>query len=215
MTPKHFENRAILLDLKGVKPAPTPMSKSTGRNARDTLDPLGREAKAAFCRGTGICMYLGPDRFDVQFTVKALASDMSSPVVLSMSRLRRCARYLFGTADVGIEFAYQDRWDAVVVWTDGDWSGDVLTCKSTSAGAIQIGSHTVETWSVSQQVVSLSSAESEFYAIGSGAARGITVNNVMLEMALATEPAAVPIQLVLRTDSDAARGMLHRVGSAG
>ena len=50
----------------------------------------------------------------------------------------------------------------------GDWSGNAVTCKSTSAGAVQLGSHTIETWSVNQQMVSFSSAESEFYAIGPG-----------------------------------------------
>ena len=49
----------------------------------------------------------------------------------------------------------------MLVWTDGDWSGNPVTCKSTSAGAVQLGSHTIETWSVNQQVVSLGSAESE------------------------------------------------------
>ena len=45
--------------------------------------------------------------------------------------------------------------------------------------ALQIGSHLVESWSLNQRCVALSTAESEFYAIGSGAARGITVKNVM------------------------------------
>ena len=40
-----------------------------------------------------------------------------------------------------------------------------MTCKSTSVGAIQLGSHTIETWSVNQQVVSLNSAESESHAM--------------------------------------------------
>ena len=72
---------------------------------------------------------------------------------------------------------------------------------STSAGAVQLGSHTIETWSVNQPVVSLSSAESEFYAIGSGCARGLTINHVLLAILHTTAP-----------DADAAPGMIHRVG---
>ena len=58
-------------------------------------------------------------------------------------------------------FAYQDEPNTVLVWTDGDWSGNAVTCKSTSAGAVQLGSHTFGKWNVNQQVVLLSSAESE------------------------------------------------------
>ena len=86
-----------------------------------------------------------------------------------------------------------------------------MTCKSTSAGAIQLGSHTIETWSVNQQVVSLSSAESEFYAIGSGCARGLTIKHVLLEILHTTTPDA-DIKMTVCTDSDAARGMIHRAG---
>ena len=71
--------------------------------------------------------------------------------------------------------------NTVLVWIDGDCSGHVVTCKSTSAGAVQLESHTIEMWSANQQVVSLSSAESEFYAIGSGYAPGLTVKHVLLD----------------------------------
>ena len=115
---------------------------------------------------------------------------MQMPSKLSMMRLRRVVRYLLGTADVGPFLACQSEPNTVLVWTDGDWSGNAVTCKSTSAGAIQRSSHTIETWSVNQQVVSLSSAEGEFYAIGSGCARGLTVKHVLLEILHATTPAS-------------------------
>ena len=99
---------------------------------------------------------------------------------MTMLRLRRFVRYLLGAADVGPFFTNQDEPNTVLVWTDGDWSGNAVTCKSTSAGTVQLGSHTIETWSVHRQVVSLRSAESEFHAIGSGCARGLTVKHVLL-----------------------------------
>ena len=62
-----------------------------------------------FRRGTGISMYLGPDRFDLQFATKELAQDMQTPSKLSMLR-----------AHVGPFFVYQDEPNTVLVWTDGD-----------------------------------------------------------------------------------------------
>ena len=99
----------------------------------------------------------------------------------------------------------------MLLWTDGGWSGNAVTCKSTSAGAVQLGSHTIETWSVNQQVVSLSLAESEFYAIGSGCARRLSVKHVLQEILHTTSPDS-DFKTTIRTDSDAARGMIHRVG---
>ena len=127
-------------------------------------------------------MYPGPDGYDVQFTVKGLAPDMQAPTRLSMARLRRLVRDLCGTLHIGMFHMNQDKEVELTVWTDGDRSGDVQTCESTSSGAIQIGAHTVETWSVSQKVVSLSSAESEFAAIGGGTSRGLIVKHVLQEV---------------------------------
>ena len=151
-------------------------------SAIDVLDLLTAAEGAVFRRGTGTALCLGQDRFDLQFATKELAQDMQAPSKLSMLGLRRFVRYLLGAADVGPFFAYQDEPSTVLVWTDVDWSGDAATCKSTSAGAVQLGSHTIETWSVNQQVVWLSSAESEFHAIGSGCVRGLTVKHVSQEI---------------------------------
>ena len=98
---KHVENLASLLEVKGAKPSPTPSSRTTGRGQRDVLELLTAAEATVFRRGTGIALYLGPDRFDLQFATKELAQDMQTPSKLSMLRLRRFVRYLLGAADVG------------------------------------------------------------------------------------------------------------------
>ena len=124
---KHVANLTSLLEVKGAKPSPTPSSRATGRWQRDVLELFDS------CRGTGIALYLGPDRFDLQFAKKEIGQDMQTPSKLSMLRLRRFVRYLLGAADVRPFFAYQDEPNTVLVWTDGDWSGHAVTCKSTSS----------------------------------------------------------------------------------
>ena len=52
----------------------------------------------------------------------------------------------------------------MLVWADADWSGNELTCKSTSAGAVQLENHGIEAWSVFQRVVSFSSDKNESHA---------------------------------------------------
>ena len=53
----------------------------------------------------------------------------------------------------------------ISVRADVDWSGNEMTCKATSAGAVQLESHEIEAWSVVQQMVLLSSDESELCAV--------------------------------------------------
>ena len=111
-----------------------------------------------------IAPYLGPDRFDLLFAARELARDMQILSMLSTLKLRRFAWYPIGAADVSQFFAYSDEPGTMLVWTDADWSGDELTCKSTSAGAVQLEYYVIEPWSVFQQVVSFSSDENESYA---------------------------------------------------
>ena len=70
--PKHVENLPSLLEVKGAKPSPTPSSRATGRGKRDVLELLTAAEATVFRRGTGIALYLGPDRFDLQFATKEL-----------------------------------------------------------------------------------------------------------------------------------------------
>ena len=58
--PKHFDSIADVLALNGAKASPTPLSKTTGRDARDALEALGREDATKYPRAVGTAMYLGP-----------------------------------------------------------------------------------------------------------------------------------------------------------
>ena len=108
--------------------------------------------------------YLGPDRFDLLFATKELARDMQTLSMLLTLELRRFALYPIGAADVSQFFAYSDEPGTMLVWTVADWSGNELTCKSTSAGAVQLEQYGIEAWSVIQQVVSFSSDKNESFA---------------------------------------------------
>ena len=89
-------------------------------------------------------MYPGPERYDVQVTVKGVAPVLQAPTRLSMARLRRLVLDLCGTLQIGMFHMHQDEEAELTVWADGDRSGDVQTCKSTSSGAMLIGARDVE-----------------------------------------------------------------------
>ena len=127
--------------------------------------------------------------------------------VLALLLLKRVARYLVGRRERAISYPYHSHPSQIDCYTDADWAGDVTTRLSTTAGALMHGAHWLEGWSVTQKVRALSSGESELYAQGSGAARGLLMKHICHEAGEATKT------LVLHYDSVASRGVAQRLGA--
>ena len=151
------ENIAGLSEVKGLKRN----SRASSRGQRGVLETSTATETAVGREGARIALYLGPDKFDLHFATKELARDMQALSVLSTLRLRRFAWYLVGAADVSPFFVFSDEPGAISVRADVDWSGNEMTYKSTSAGAVQLKNYGIEAWSVVQQMVSFSSDETE------------------------------------------------------
>ena len=109
--------------------------------------------------------YLSTDRPDIQFAVKKLATNMSSPTNRNWQELKRLGRYLKGKPRLIINYNWQDPISVLTSFSDSDWAGDRKSRKSTSGGVIMIGSHYIKSWSKNQSVIALSSAEAELYGI--------------------------------------------------
>ena len=154
------ENLAGLSEVKGLKSS----SRASGRGQRGVLEMSTVTETIVHREGMRIDPYLGPDRFDLLFAARELARDMQILSMLSMLKLIRFAWYLSSAAYVSPFFAYSDEPDMMLVWTDADWSGNELTCKLTSAGAVQLDYYGIEAWRVLPQVVSFSSDENESHA---------------------------------------------------
>ena len=66
--------------------------------------------------------------------------------------------------------------------TDANWAGELEGLRSTSCGWIYFGDHLLETYSSTQQIVALSTAESEYISITKGAAHALEVRSVWWNM---------------------------------
>eukprot|EP00969_Alexandrium_andersonii_P053230 2339561-Alexandrium_andersonii.AAC.1 len=62
---------------------------------------------------------------------------------------------------------------------DSDWAGELSTRKSTSGGAAFWNGMLMSFWSRSQPVISLSSAEAEYYALCHGAILGCFIRSIL------------------------------------
>ena len=93
-----------------------------------------------------------------------------------------------------------------MILTDADWASDSERRRSVVCVHIYHGGHLIESSTSTQQVVSLSTAESEFYGIVRGAASGIQLREAFTRLGFT-------VQLRVLSDSSAARAMTARTGS--
>ena len=109
---------------------------------------------------------------------------MSFPTVASWARLKRLARYLVTRKAVIFQYEWQDEGKLMTLYTDSDRAGCRRTRKSTSGGAVLIGTHCVKTRSCTQGPIALSSADAEYYSMVEGTIKAKGVQTVAREIVL-------------------------------
>jgi len=189
--------------IRGTKGAPTPGIRRKAEEVDETELEAG---ESTIFRGiVARANYLGQDRSDIKFAVKELSRRMAKPRKGDVEAAKRLARYLVGRPRVVCWFKRQERPGQTEGWSDSDWAGCLETRKSTSGGLIKWGTHVLKTWSVTQNVIALSSGEAEFYAMVKTASQTLGMQVMMEDMGIKT-------QVKIITDATAARGIAQRKG---
>ncbi|CAE7249315.1 unnamed protein product [Symbiodinium sp. CCMP2592] len=187
----------------------------------DASKELDSARAAKYRSAVGIGMYVSQDRSDIAFTVRVLAQNLKAPTERGWQFAQRLAGYLVGTAGYASKVhAKGDRASILEppdaeecldgvrleVFCDADWSGNKQTRRSMSSSSFFLNSCCVYTSCKSQRCVSLSSAESEFYALVSAACDGVYLKRV-LEYLL-----ELPVDLLMRTDNSSCRQISLKQG---
>ena len=107
--------------------------------------------------------HLSQDRPDLKFAAMQVCCAIANPTVCDSERVKRIGRYFAGRPRAKCWFRWQQSGE-LEAYPDADWGGDKATRRSVSGGVIMRGGHCLKVWTKKQQVVSLSSAESELYA---------------------------------------------------
>ena len=110
---------------------------------------------------------------DLGFASKELAKRMARPRIGDEMGLKRVIRYLLGRPRCVYRYNWQPVPEALKIFTDSDWAGDVESRKSTSGGVVMIGDHLIGHWSRTQATIALSSDEAELNASVKGASEGL------------------------------------------
>ena len=203
--PRHCELVLKQLEVEGQKSLSSPGIEGKEEEDGDGDEPLTAEQASNFRGIAARLNYLSADRPDIQYATKEACREMSSPTSGSWRRLLRIGRYLIGRRRLIWKFALQGAVDAVDAFSDANWAGCRASRKSTSGGALMIGSHLIKCWAKTQATVAKSSAESELYGIVRASCE--TLGFIALAMDLGSE-----MKSRLHMDSTAAQGIIDRQG---
>ena len=118
-------------------------------------------------------------------TEHSLRESVTCRKIDQISSLHRCrcvvkwiGRYFVGKPRARCWFRWQQSGEPEA-YCDADWGGDKPPWSSVSAGVITRGGHCLIVWTKKQQVVSLSSAESELYGAVKTASEGLILQKNM------------------------------------
>ena len=95
--------------------------------------------------------------------------------------------------------------DNGVQYSDSDWAGYKETRKSSSAGMVMLGDHTLKAYTRKQKIIARSSAEAELYAAALGASESKEIVSLLRDLGYQKNP-------VLAIDAKATEHILHRQG---
>ena len=88
---------------------------------------------------------------------------------------------------------------------DATWAGCRRTRKSTSAGCIQWGLHTLKTWSKTQALIARESGGSKLYGVIRGACESLVMQSLLNDL-------GVEVDVNMYVDASAAKGIVERRG---
>ena len=89
---------------------------------------------------------------------------MANPTVRDSERVKRIGKIPRWQTESKVLVPLAAKWGNWRRIQTRDWGGDKATRRSVSGGVIMRGGHCLKVWTRKQQMVSLSSAESELYA---------------------------------------------------
>ena len=149
--------------------------------------------------------YLSADRPEIQYATKECARKMSKPTEGDWMKLKRLRRFLRGHPRTTLHYRRQDEVTTLTTHTDANWAGDKVTRKSTSGGAVQRGENLIKTWSKTQSLIAMSSAESELYGYVKATAECLGVMPSLVDLGTKHDG-------VIKADASATLGIISRRG---
>ncbi|XP_057418158.1 secreted RxLR effector protein 161-like [Lotus japonicus] len=128
----------------------------------------------------GSLLYLTASRPDIAFFVGVCARYQAAPKESHLTQVKRIIKYISGIVDYGILYAHNTN-SSLIGYCDTDWAGNADDRKSTSGGCFFLDNNLISWFSKKQNCVSLSTAEAEYIAAGSGCTQLLWMKQMLKE----------------------------------
>ncbi|KAI3635416.1 hypothetical protein MIR68_006550 [Amoeboaphelidium protococcarum] len=129
-------------------------------------------------------------RPDISAAVGKVCKFSQNPGVKHWQAVKRILRYLKGTSNLGILLGGHHG-TVIQGWSDADWAGDIDQRKSTGGYVFKLSDSPVSWSSKLQNVVALSSCESEYIALANSAKEAMWLRQLMKDIGYKQEEATV------------------------
>jgi len=117
----------------------------------------------------GMLLYVSNNtRPDIAASVAILSKKVSCPTKTDLNEAKRVIRYLNGTKMLKLKLSDKNNQDSLHIYTDASWAEDPSDRKSTSGYCCKLNGGTISWCSRKQDIVALSSTESEYIALTEG-----------------------------------------------
>ncbi len=181
-----LSQRKYVLDLLeetgklGAKPCSSPMIPNV-QLTKDDGDPLDDPEK--YRRLVGKLNYLTVTRPDITFAVSVVSQFMSSPTDKHWETLEHILCYLKGAPGLGILYSNHGH-SQIECFADADWTGSKIDRRSITGYCVFVGGNLISWKSKKQNVVSRSSAESEYRAMAQSSCEILWLRQLLAEVGI-------------------------------
>jgi hypothetical protein len=167
--------RAGMVDCKPVLTPVDTQAKVSAESRPPVADPTD------FMSLARALQYLTFTRPDIAYAVQQICLHMHDPREPHLTAMKHTLRYLRGTLDYGL-LLRRSASSELTVYTDADWVGCPDTRRSTSGYVVFLGTNLISWSSKSQNVVSRSSAEAEYWVVANGVAEACWLRQLLQEL---------------------------------
>ena len=175
-----------LLERSGMQhctPVLSPMEPGTLLKTSDRPAVPDPKRRQEYQEHVGSLLYLSVyTRPDLCFAVNQLAKHMSNPGEVHWTALRRCLRYLKGTATFGITYKSDDtNPDTLTAYADADWAACTETRRSYMGYLFMLAGGALAWKSSQYKAVTTSTAESEYVSASKASDEIVWLRRVLAE----------------------------------